>query len=152
MTKLHAQLEKDTILLGEFSLCWLLLMDDANYPWFILVPKRDHITEIHQLSEADQQQLLAESMLLCRCLEQVFHPDKLNIAALGNIVPQLHIHHIVRFKTDACWPSPVWGAVEAIPLNSSAIDSIRQQLLDWLAKHGDHVGRHDGTALAFYPA
>ncbi|MDT8281622.1 MAG: HIT domain-containing protein [Gammaproteobacteria bacterium] len=87
----------------------MILINDANYPWFILVPGREDITEIHQLDESDQIQLLAESMYLSRCLQQVFQADKLNIAALGNIVPQLHIHHIAHFKTDICWPSPVWG-------------------------------------------
>jgi len=86
-------------------------MRDANYPWFILVPDREGITEIHQLGEADQQQLMRESALLSRALEAVFSPDKLNIAALGNVVPQCHVHHIVRYRTDAAWPAPVWGRV-----------------------------------------
>ena len=115
MIKLHPQLEKDCTVLGEFTLCSLLLVNDANYPWFILLPNRENITEIHQLSVSDQQQLLSESMFFCHCLEDIYQPDKLNIAALGNVVPQLHIHHIARFTTDACWPAPVWGAVAASP-------------------------------------
>jgi diadenosine tetraphosphate (Ap4A) HIT family hydrolase len=97
MIKLHPQLEKDCTVLGEFTLCTLLLVNDANYPWFILLPNRENITEIHQLSASDQQQLLSESMFFCHCLEDIYQPDKLNIAALGNVVPQLHIHHIARF-------------------------------------------------------
>ncbi len=131
MIKLHPQLEKDCIVLGEFELCSLLLLNDANYPWFILLPNREDVSELHQLSEKDQQQLMAESMYFSHCLQQVFRPDKLNIAALGNVVPQLHIHHIARFTTDACWPSPVWGAVTAIPYKKTQIESISNQMLTW---------------------
>jgi len=139
MIKLHPQLEKDCIILGDFTLCTLLLLNDANYPWFILVPKRENITELHQLSTADQQQFLKESMLLSRCLEQVFHPDKLNIAALGNVVSQLHIHHIARFTTDACWPKPVWGAVSAIPYQKEQLETVKKQLLSWLNKNAEQA-------------
>jgi len=131
MIKLHPQLEKDCIVLGEFRLCSLLLLNDANYPWFILLPNREDISEIHQLSAKDQQQLMTESMYFSHCLEQVFQPDKLNIAALGNIVPQLHIHHIARFSSDACWPAPVWGAVDAIPYDNKQVETIKNQLLGW---------------------
>jgi len=131
MITLHPQLKKDCFVLGEFNLCALLLLNDANYPWFILVPNREDIREIHQLSEEDQQQLMAESMFFSRALEQVFQPDKLNIAALGNVVPQLHIHHIARFTSDACWPAPVWGAVEAIPYQKKQVKTIENQLLNW---------------------
>ena len=131
MIKLHPQLEKDCIVLGEFSLCTLLLLNDANYPWFILLPNRENITEIHQLSTEDQQQLMAESMFFSLCLEQVFQPDKLNIAALGNVVPQLHIHHIARFTDDASWPAPVWGAIPAIPYQQKKSNYIKNQLVSW---------------------
>ncbi|VAW55365.1 hypothetical protein MNBD_GAMMA06-1499 [hydrothermal vent metagenome] len=131
MIKLHPQLEKDCIVLGEFDLCTLLLLNDANYPWFILLPNRENIHEIHQLSTNEQQQLMAESMLFSRCLEQIFQPDKLNIAALGNVVSQLHIHHIARFTTDACWPAPVWGAVTPIPYQESQLTLIKNQLYQW---------------------
>ena len=104
-------MEKDCLLVGQLQLCYLLLMRDANYPWFILVPDRENITEIHQLDEVDQQQLMRESVLLSLALETAFSPDKINIASLGNIVPQCHVHHIVRYRTDAAWPAPVWGRV-----------------------------------------
>jgi len=139
MIKLHSQLEKDCIVLGEFSLCTLLLLNDANYPWFILLPNREGLTEIHHLAEAEQQQLLAESMNFSQCLEQVFHPDKLNIAALGNVVPQLHIHHIARFIGDACWPAPVWGAVKAKPYDSSQLKKIKTQLSNWFEMNSNQV-------------
>ena len=109
MAELHPQLAQDCLKLGRFPLCHLLLLRDANYPWFILVPDREDIREIHHLSEQDQQQLLRESMILSRALEQMFTPDKLNIAALGNMVPQLHVHHIARYTSDPAWPAPVWG-------------------------------------------
>jgi diadenosine tetraphosphate (Ap4A) HIT family hydrolase len=111
--KIHPQLEQDCIVIGHFALCVLLLMRDANYPWFILVPERDDISEIHQLDQQDQIELVKESSELARFLSEQFAADKLNIAALGNVVPQLHIHHIVRYRNDAAWPGPVWGKVAA---------------------------------------
>jgi len=109
MAEIHSQLKQDCILLGRLPLSHLLLMNDANYPWFILVPDRDEVTEIYQLSLDDQQQLLAESSLLGQVLMKHFEGDKLNIGALGNMVPQLHLHHIVRYRNDLAWPAPVWG-------------------------------------------
>ncbi len=136
---LHPQLEKDCIKLGNFTLCSLLLLNDSNYPWFILVPDREGIKEIHHLSKPDRQQLFTESLYLSECLEEVFQPDKLNIAALGNVVPQLHIHHIARFKTDACWPAPVWGAVPAKAYDEADIIHIKQQLMDWFEQHAQQA-------------
>ncbi len=127
---LHPQLAKDCLVVGHYPLCRLLLMQDANYPWFILVPERADITEIHQLSVTDQQQLLLESVSLSRALECAFAPDKLNIAALGNIVPQLHVHHIVRYRDDPAWPDPVWGRVA----RREYPDDSRQEVLDRLGR------------------
>ncbi|TLS66557.1 HIT domain-containing protein [Mariprofundus erugo] len=121
---LHPQLEKDCFVLGQLPLSALLLINDRNYPWFILVPQREGIREIHQLSEADQQQLMRESSLLASWIEQAFHADKINIAALGNMVPQLHIHHIVRYQTDPAWPAPVWGKVPAIPYTEAEKEAV----------------------------
>jgi diadenosine tetraphosphate (Ap4A) HIT family hydrolase len=131
MIALHPQLEKDCLILGRFTLCTLLLTNDSNYPWFILLPNRENTREIFQLSDQDQQQFLAESVFFSRCLDRVFQADKLNIAALGNVVPQLHIHHIARFKTDACWPAPVWGKVSAKPYTEKQVDDIKKQLKKW---------------------
>jgi len=111
LSAIHPQLAEDCLVVGKMPLCHLLLMLDANYPWFILVPDRDGIREIYELSDADQQQLLQESSRLGQALMQGFNGDKLNIAALGNVVPQLHVHHIVRYETDPAWPAPVWGRV-----------------------------------------
>ncbi|HEX5635511.1 MAG TPA: HIT domain-containing protein, partial [Gammaproteobacteria bacterium] len=97
MAQLHPQLAKDCAELGRFDLCRLLLMNDSLYPWFILVPDREGISEIFQLAETDQRLLMRESLQLARTIHAAFQADKLNIAALGNVVPQLHIHHIVRY-------------------------------------------------------
>lgn len=113
MFQLHPQLEQDCEQLGRFSLCRLLLMRDANYPWCILVPERADVREIYQLSEADQIQLTRESALLAATMARLFSADKMNIAALGNMVPQLHVHHIVRHRDDPAWPAPVWGKLPA---------------------------------------
>lgn len=113
MFEIHPQLLRDCQLLGRFKLCHLLLMQDSNYPWFILVPDRENVSEIFQLSELDQQILAKESALLAKLLSVQFSADKMNIAALGNVVSQLHIHHVVRYQNDAVWPHPVWGKVAA---------------------------------------
>jgi diadenosine tetraphosphate (Ap4A) HIT family hydrolase len=128
LADIHPQLRKDCLLLGQLDLCHVLLMLDANYPWLILVPDRDDVTEIHQLTEVDQQQLMRESVLLSRVLETVFSPDKLNIAALGNIVPQCHIHHVVRYRSDAAWPAPVWGRVPVKAYSEDALAGVVAKL------------------------
>ena len=106
---LHPQLDKDTSYLGDFPLCRVLLHKDATVPWIILVPRFDNLTELHHLPMPKQQQYLVESQLVCEAIEALFAPDKLNTGALGNMVPQLHLHHIARYKHDAVWPKPVWG-------------------------------------------
>lgn len=128
MFVLHQQLQKDCIALGQFSLCLLLLMNDANYPWFILVPQRNNLREIFDLSEEDQGQLMRESSQLARALATCFKADKINIAALGNVVSQLHVHHIVRYTHDPVWPAPVWGKLPAIPYQPAAVLSITDKL------------------------
>lgn len=120
MTRLHPRLEQDCHYVSRLELCHLLLMNDCNYPWCILVPDREDITEIHQLMEADQQQLIRESSRLARGLTQLYRPDKLNIAAIGNLVPQLHVHHVVRYTHDPAWPAPVWGHAPSLPYTDEA--------------------------------
>jgi diadenosine tetraphosphate (Ap4A) HIT family hydrolase len=109
MFTLHPQLEKDCTPLGTLGLCRVLLMDNALFPWVILVPERVAAREIIDLHEDDQQLLMQEIASVSRFLKEEFTPDKLNVAALGNQVPQLHIHIIARYKTDEAWPNPVWG-------------------------------------------
>lgn len=128
MAAIHPLLIDDCLLLGRFTLCHLLLMRDANYPWFILVPDREGIAEIYELSEADQQQLLRESSLLSAAMVAAFSPDKLNIAALGNVVPQLHVHHIARYHADVAWPTPVWGRVAAKAYSEDGLAAVVQSL------------------------
>jgi diadenosine tetraphosphate (Ap4A) HIT family hydrolase len=132
MIDIDARLKQDCINLGRMPLCHLLLMLDANYPWFILVPDRDDISEIYELDETDQQQLMQESVILGRAMMRAFKGEKLNIAALGNVVPQLHIHHIVRYRGDPAWPAPVWGRVPAkkydIEKQEEVIRLVKQEL------------------------
>ncbi len=113
MFQLHPQLQQDCEHLGRFELCHLLLMRDAHYPWCILVPARADVSEIYQLDENDRQLLMRESCYLAEVMATLFKADKMNIAALGNVVPQLHIHHIARHRDDPAWPAPVWGKVPA---------------------------------------
>jgi diadenosine tetraphosphate (Ap4A) HIT family hydrolase len=131
--ELHPQLAADTHLVGDLPLCRLLLMNDRQYPWTILVPRQAGLREIYQLSDADQQRLWRESALLSRTLMRAFNGDKLNLAALGNMVPQLHVHHIVRYLSDAAWPAPVWGKHPAQPYSATALAerlSLLRGLLD----------------------
>lgn len=113
MFQLHPQLKKDTIHITSLELCDVLLMNDSQYPWLILVPRQEDITEIYQLSEQQQQLLMRESSRVSQAMQQLFNADKMNVAALGNMVPQLHIHHIARFKNDTAWPGPIWGVSPA---------------------------------------
>src|SRR5712691_12008622 len=112
---LHPQLAKDTIEVGDLPLARVLLMNDANYPWLVLVPRRHDATEIIDLDEDDQEMLIREIALLAGVLKDVTACDKLNIAAIGNVVPQLHMNVVARRRDDALWPRPVWGAAPASP-------------------------------------
>ncbi len=107
---LHPQLGKDTVPVGDLALARVLLANDANYPWLILVPRRAGLTELIDLEENEQVQLLGEIANAARVLKEITACDKLNIAALGNQVAQLHVHVIARRHSDAAWPKPVWGA------------------------------------------
>jgi diadenosine tetraphosphate (Ap4A) HIT family hydrolase len=134
--QLHPRLAADCVEAGRLPLCQLLLMNDSNYPWFVLVPRRPGIREIFELSIQDQHLLLQESSLVSSCLMRVFQGHKMNIAALGNVVPQLHIHHIVRYPHDRSWPAPVWGRFPAQPYEpmalSGCLEKVRCALGEWL--------------------
>ena len=119
---LDPQLEQDTVLVADWHLCQVRLMNDSRYPWVILIPKVEDVYEIHQLADEQQQLLLGESVRLSKALEQLFAPHKLNVAALGNMVRQLHIHHIVRFEDDTSFPRPVWGVGDAVPYEAEALN------------------------------
>ena len=122
---LAPELQRDCIELADWPLCKVLLMNDSQYPWFILVPRVADVKEIIDLSEELQITLLQESGKLSKLLQQVFSPDKLNIAALGNMVPQLHVHHIARFTTDPAWPAPIWGKLPTVPYSDEQIEQLR---------------------------
>lgn len=126
--QLHPRLQQDCIIIGNFTLSLLLMMNDSQYPWFILVPQRAGVSEIYQLQPNEQIVLQEESCLLAKTLAEIYHADKMNIAAIGNLVPQLHLHHIVRYQTDKAWPAPVWGKFEAIPYTAVQIAEQTQRL------------------------
>ena len=119
---LHPQLERDTVILGDMALSRVLVIQDANYPWILLVPRRPGIVEIVDLNEIEQAQLMVEIARVSRVLKDVTQCDKLNVAALGNAVPQLHVHLIARRKTDAAWPKPVWGQEPALAHDAAELD------------------------------
>jgi diadenosine tetraphosphate (Ap4A) HIT family hydrolase len=122
MFNLHPRLADDTLVVGRFSLSLLLLSKDANYPWCILVPQREEVYEIHHLSEEDQLQLVRESCRLSEVMTSLFDAHKMNVAALGNVVRQLHIHHIARLVDDPAWPQPIWGKVPAQAYAEAALN------------------------------
>jgi len=130
---LHERLAADTFLLGRTRLCEARLMNEKTWPWVILVPAIAGIREIHELPEAQQQRLMAESSALSRTMMEAFDGDKMNLAALGNMVPQLHIHHIVRFEGDPAWPGPVWGTQSPVPYKESELARMKQALEPVLA-------------------
>lgn len=136
MFTLHPQLAQDCIAIGQFSLCQLLLMNDRQYPWFLLVPQRENISEIYQLSASDQSQLWRESAELSETLARHFNADKMNVAALGNVVPQLHLHHIVRYRDDLAWPAPVWGKLPAVAYTETELQQLLTELMPVL---GDNL-------------
>jgi diadenosine tetraphosphate (Ap4A) HIT family hydrolase len=131
---LHERLAADTVRLGRFPLSLLLLMNDSTYPWCVLVPQREGITEIHHLAPADRAQLLAESCHLAAHLETAFGAHKLNVATLGNLVPQLHLHHVVRYRDDPAWPHPVWGRQPPRPYAPDALAAARAKVTGGLGK------------------
>lgn len=132
MFELHPQLQRDCFGIGRFELCRLLLMNDRQYPWFILVPERAGVREIYQLTDSEQMLLWRESAVLARGLAQEFQADKLNIAAIGNSVPQLHVHHIVRYQTDATWPAPVWGQLPPLAYDEVGLEAVINRLQNCL--------------------
>lgn len=115
MFSLDPRLQQDTLAVGDFPLCRLLLMNDAQYPWFILVPRRAAASELFDLDGSDQLALWQETTALAAVLKDSFAADKMNVATLGNMVGQLHMHVIVRTREDAAWPAPVWGKSPAQP-------------------------------------
>ena len=129
---LDPQLARDTTAVGDLPLCRVQLTNDANYPWLLLVPRRLHVVEIVDLDAVEQAQLMGEIAEAARALKAVTGCDKINVAALGNVVAQLHVHVIARSRNDAAWPKPVWGAVPARAYEETVLltlmTALRQQL------------------------
>lgn len=126
--KLAAEFERDSLWLADWPLCQLRVQNDANYPWFILIPRRVSMVEIIDLTEQDREQLWRESAHLSVFLKAEFQAKKLNVAALGNMVPQLHLHHIARYEHDLAWPAPVWGKAPAQPYTETQWQQLKQKL------------------------
>lgn len=135
MFSLDLRLQQDTLVLGDFPLCRLLLSNDANYPWFILVPREEGFSEVFDLDEAQQQQLWQETSLLAEHLKGSLGADKINVATLGNVVSQLHMHVIARFKSDIAWPAPVWGKAPAVAYKEQTVAELKAALQP-LTAHG----------------
>ncbi|MBJ6137639.1 HIT domain-containing protein [Marinobacter litoralis] len=128
MFELHERLAADTHSLGRSALCEVRLMNDRTWPWIILVPAVCGIREIYQLTADQQAQLLKESSALSKGMMELFEGDKMNVAALGNMVPQLHLHHIVRFQDDPAWPGPVWGTQAPVPYSDEELELVIEKL------------------------
>jgi diadenosine tetraphosphate (Ap4A) HIT family hydrolase len=129
---LHPQLERDTVPVGDLALSRALLMNDANYPWLILVPRREGVVELVDLAEEERQQLMREIAQASSTLQAVTECEKLNVAAIGNVVPQLHVHVVARRHSDPAWPKPVWGAQPPVAydprMRDGLVAALRKQL------------------------
>ncbi|CAN7649428.1 HIT domain-containing protein [Aquipseudomonas alcaligenes] len=128
MFALDQRLQQDCLQVGDFPLCRLLLMNDVHYPWFILVPRREDVSELFQLDADDQLRLWSETTRLAEVLKDSFGADKMNVATLGNVVSQLHMHVIARRREDAAWPAPVWGRHPAQPYTPEQVDEVMAKL------------------------
>jgi diadenosine tetraphosphate (Ap4A) HIT family hydrolase len=125
---LDPQLERDTVAIGDLPLSRVVLMNDANFPWLIVVPRRAGAVEIFDLDERERAQLMSELALLAQLLKDLTGCDKINIAAIGNVVPQLHVHVVARRRDDAAWPRPVWGALPARRYGEAEHDRLIQAI------------------------
>jgi len=130
--RLDFRLAADTLVVGDLGLCRALLMNDSRFPWLILVPRRDALIEIHDLSAPERALLIEESAMAGERLKKLTGAKKINVAALGNIVAQLHVHVVARFEDDPAWPGPVWGSGAAVAYEPQAaarlIADLRQVL------------------------
>ncbi|HEX2225029.1 MAG TPA: HIT family protein [Thermoanaerobaculia bacterium] len=125
---LHPTLARDTVEVARWPLCRVLLMKDRRFPWLILVPEREAVREIHELPPADRAALVEEIARAGEALSRLLQPDKVNVGALGNAVPQLHVHVVARFTSDAAWPGPVWGAGAAASYPDGELEDLRERL------------------------
>lgn len=134
--ELHPQLAADTFPVADLSLCRVLLMNDARYPWLILVPRRPELRDLHDVDASESAVLFSEIRRTSQALDRLYSPFKINVAALGNQVPQLHIHVIARFEDDPAWPGPVWGVGKGLAYSEGAdsktLEALRVTLQDKL--------------------
>lgn len=128
MFELDSRLQNDTFFVCDLTLSRVLLMNDSQFPWLILVPMRNDVAEIIDLTEQEQQMLLSESAKVSKAMQNLFSPHKLNVAALGNVVKQLHVHHVARFENDVAWPKPVWGNQSSVAYEESDAAEIISEL------------------------
>lgn len=135
MFNLDERLQADTILVGRLPLCQVLLMNDSRYPWVILVPARNDVFEYYHLTIEDQQQMMKESVWLAQQMADHFSSKSMNVAALGNVVPQLHVHHVARTEDDPAWPGPVWGHSPALPYSSDQLEQRVHELKSLFESH-----------------
>ncbi|WP_458524538.1 HIT domain-containing protein [Onishia taeanensis] len=133
---LHPRLAADSLHIADLPLCQVRLMNDARYAWLVLVPRRDEIREVYDLSADDQARLWQEATALGKALMAAKAGDKLNLATLGNMVPQLHLHVIVRHQGDEAWPGPVWGQGQAVPYEAKQEAAMRDCLRNCLEAGG----------------
>lgn len=126
--ELHERLAGDTVLVADWTLSRVLLMNDARYPWIILVPRRENLTEVHDLGDADLQILMREVSAASLKLKTLTGAAKINVGALGNLVPQLHVHVVARNPGDHAWPGPVWGNGAAVAYAAEPRDALLAKL------------------------
>ncbi len=124
----HERLAADTWTVKDLPLCRVLLMNDARFPWTILVPRREGLRDFHEVAKPDKASFLGEIDRVSEVLKGITDARKMNVAALGNMVPQLHVHVIARFEGDAAWPKPVWGTGEAVPYAPSEAEALMEKL------------------------
>ena len=128
MFTLDARLQRDCHRIGTLPLCSVLLMNDSTWPWLILVPQRDGVSEIFELDESDRRVLIDESCAVAEWLSRHFRADKINVAALGNVVRQLHLHHVVRHENDPAWPGPIWGVQAPVAYTEEQLLRLKEML------------------------
>lgn len=121
---LDPRLAAETLPVGDLPVSTVLLVDDARFPWFMLVPRRPALRELTDLSVPDYGAVMDELRLALRVMTRLMGPDKVNVGALGNIVPQLHLHVVARFRSDVAWPGPVWGSGPRQPYPAHAAASL----------------------------
>ena len=122
------RLTAESFPLGELSLCEVLLYDDSRFPWLVLVPQKENLVEIVDLGDHERIALMDDITDACRALKEITNCHKLNVAALGNVVPQLHVHVIARSRRDPAWPRPVWGHAAAVPYTDKAAGEVLSRL------------------------